>query len=318
MSLLLGSQRHARTAARSAAMVSALALLLSAWLASAESAKGDKKKPWDIEATWGPTREVPLDLRQGTWMSVDVHPSGERIVFDLLGDLYELPITGGEAIKLTDGVAWDFSPRYAPDGRSVAFVSDRGGGDNLWLLPVSTAGGAAPQTKPHALSDESFRLVSSPAFTPDGRFVAGRKHFTSGRSLGAGEIWLYHVDGKTAGVQMNAKPNDQKDLGEPAFSPDGRWLYYSRDATAGDHFEYGKDSNGAIYAIFRVDRRDGRTEQFIAGAGGAIRPTPSPDGRSLAWIRRHRGRTELMLRDLADGTDSVLDDRLDRGRVGYA
>lgn len=269
-------------------------------------------KGWDVESTWGPHREIPLDVREGTWMSVDVHPSGERLVFDLLGDLYELPIAGGEARKLTDGVAWDMAPRYSPDGRSIAFVSDRGGGDNLWWMPATEGAPKALAKKARAISKESFRLVSSPAWSPDGRFVAGRKHFTSTRSLGAGEIWLYHVRGGSAGVQANKRPNDQKDLGEPAFSPDGRYLYFSRDATPGGVFEYNKDANGSIYTIFRLDRRDGRLETLISGPGGAVRPTPSPDGKRLAWVRRHRGKTVLMLRELQSGIDLALDDDLDR------
>jgi imidazolonepropionase-like amidohydrolase/Tol biopolymer transport system component len=269
-------------------------------------------KGWDVEGSWGPRDDVTIDVREGTWMSVDVHPAGDRIVFDLLGDLYELPIAGGEARKLTDGAAWDMAPRYSPDGKGLAFVSDRGGGDNLWWMPAAAGTPAALAKQARALSKETFRLLSSPAWTPDGRFVVGRKHFTSRRSLGSGELWLYHVSGGTAGVQANVKPNEQKDLGEPACSPDGRWIYYSRDATPGGVFEYNKDPNGAIYAIFRLDRRDGRVERLIGGPGGAIRPTPSPDGRSLAWIRRHRGKTELMLRDLRTGENRRLDDDLDR------
>lgn len=293
-------------AAAAWALTSASLALGLAWPSAARGAgDADAAKPWDVESTWGPTRDVAIDVREGTWLSVDVHPGGELLVFDLLGDLYELPLTGGDARKLTDGAAWDFAPRYSPDGKWIAFVSDRGGGDNLWRMPAR--GG-----EPTAISKESFRLVSSPAWTPDSRYVAGRKHFTSGRSLGAGEVWFYHADGVGTGLQATVKPTEQKDFGEPALSPDGRWLYVSLDATPGAHFEYNKDSNAGIYAILRIDRRDGRSERLIGGPGGAIRPTPSPDGKSLAWIRRVRGKTTLMLRTLADGADAVLDDGLDR------
>lgn len=284
-----------------AAVASAVAPARPAWA----DGDDDAAKAWNVESTWGPTHDVAIDVQEGTWLSVDVHPSGEVLVFDLLGDLYELPITGGEARKLTDGAAWDFAPRYSPDGKWLAFVSDRGGGDNLWRMPAR--GGDAT-----AITKESFRLVSSPVWTPDSRFVAGRKHFTSGRSLGAGEIWFYHADGVGTGLQATVKPTEQKDFGEPALSPDGRWLYVSLDATPGPHFEYNKDSNAGIYAILRIDRADGRSERLIGGPGGAIRPTPSPDGKRLAWIRRVRGKTTLMLRTLADGSDVVLDDGLDR------
>ena len=56
-------------------------------------------------------------------MSIDVHPSGDKIVFDLLGDLYELPIEGGKATRITEGLAFDSQPKYSPDGKlPIVFV----------------------------------------------------------------------------------------------------------------------------------------------------------------------------------------------------
>src|SRR5688572_1515578 len=104
----------------------------------------------------------------------------------------------------------------------------------------------------HAVSNETFRMVNSPAWSPDRNHIAVRKHFTGTRSLGAGEIWMYPATGGE-GVQLTKRPNQQKDMGEPAFSPDGRYVYYSQDVTPGDIFEYSKDSEQGIYVIKRVD-----------------------------------------------------------------
>jgi imidazolonepropionase-like amidohydrolase/Tol biopolymer transport system component len=226
------------------------------------------------------------------------------VVFDLLGDLYTVPLEGGEARALTHTVAWEMQPRFSPDGKLIAFIGDRGGGDNLWLLPV--AGG-----EPTQVTKEDFRLVTSPTWSPDGQFLAVRKHFTSERSLGSGEIWLYHASGG-GGVQLTEKPNKQKDVGEPAFSPDGNGVYYSQDATPGDVFEYNKDPYPGIYAIKRLDRADGHVETLIAGPGGAIRPTPAPDGKRLAYIRREALATVLVVRDLVSGEERIVDGALDR------
>ena len=138
------------------------------------------------------------------------------------------------------------------------------------------------------MTKEDFRLVNSPVWSPDGNYIAVRKHFTKHRSLGTGEIWLYHVSGGK-GVPMTEKVNDQKDVGEPAFSPDGAFVYYSLDNTPGATFEYNKDPYNEIYAIKRLERATGRIETVAGGAGGAARPTPSPDGKSLAFIRRIGG-----------------------------
>ena len=268
-------------------------------------AASDKPKKWDVTDTPGETREVVVDTDEGTWMNLDVSPDGTTIVFDLLGDLWLLPIGGGDAKALTTGPAWDMQPRFSPDGSEIAFTSDRAGGDNVWV--VSVDGETTRQ-----ISKETFRLPNSPAWSPDGRYIAARKHFTSRRSLGSGEIWLWHSSGEGSGLQLNEKPNEQKDLGEPAFSPDGRYVYFSQDSTPGGVFEYSKDSNGQIYTIKRIDRESGEIEDVVTGPGGAVRPTPSPDGRWLAFVRRVSGQSTLFVHDLASGENHALYDELDR------
>src|SRR5574338_1058192 len=127
-------------------------------------------------------------------MSVDVSPDGKEIVFDLLGDIYVMPITGGEAKALTSGISWDMQPRFSPDGKWIAYVSDRAGGNNIWTMKRD----GSQQTQ---VTKEDFRLVNSPNWTPDSEYIVVRKHFTSTRSAGAGEMWLYHRSGGS-GLQL--------------------------------------------------------------------------------------------------------------------
>lgn len=281
--------------------------------------KAGKAPAWDVMTPPGFTNVTvaKIDVTEGTWMNVDVSPDGSTLVFDLLGDLYLLPIAGGDARPLTSGLAWDMQPRFSPDGQWIAFTSDRGGGDNIWVIRATAQDSQSPKESGlRQITSESFRLLNSPVWAPGGRQIAARKHFSSRRSLGAGEIWLYDVagvDGGVAdGVQMTTKPTEQKDVGEPAFSPDGRYLYYSWDATPGDSFEYNKDSNGQIYVISRLDREKGETERWVTGPGGAIRPTPSPDGTRLAFVRRDRFQSGLYLQDLASGEVRKLYGALER------
>jgi imidazolonepropionase-like amidohydrolase/Tol biopolymer transport system component len=263
----------------------------------------DEEK-WDVSSPLSPAKEVTIETDEGTWMSIDVSPDGATVMFDLLGDIFTVPIEGGDAQPLTQGHAWDMQPRYSPDGSLITYTSDSGGGDNIWVM--NSDGSDA-----EAITDESFRLYNSPAWTPDGQYVAARKHFTSRRSAGAGEVWLMHVEGGD-GVQMVERPNDQKDLGQPAFGPEGRYLYYSLDATPGDQFEYSKDPNAGIYAIKRLDRMTGRDIGYISGPGGAISPTPSPDGKYIAFIRRVRYKTVLWLHDIDSSAEWPIFDGLDR------
>jgi imidazolonepropionase-like amidohydrolase/Tol biopolymer transport system component len=272
---------------------------------TADAEKEKEKPKWDVAApSYAYDVDVPLDVTTGTWMSLDVSPDGREIAFDLLGDLYTLPIAGGEARSLTSGIPWDMQPRYSPDGRWIAFTSDRSGGDNIWVVDRDGK-------KPQQVTKESFRLPNSPAWAPDSQYIAARKHFTGTRSLGAGEIWLYHRTGGE-GLQMTKRSTEQKDDGEPAFSPDGRYLYWSEDTTPGKFFEYNKDPNGQIYVIKRLDRQSGKIVSFVTGPGGSIRPTPSPDGKSLAFVRRVRYKSTLFLKDVESGVERPVWDGLER------
>ncbi len=277
--------------------------------ASQPSTKASEKKDpakWDVETPpgeWG-WKDVPLDTTEGTWINLDVSPDGKTVVFDLLGDIYTLPIGGGDATPIKAGIAWHQQPRFSPDGRKIAYTSDAGNGDNLWIMNVDGSDATA-------VTKETFRLVNNPTWDPTGQFLVGKKHFTSKRSLGAGEMWMYHATGG-AGIQMTKRPTEQKDVNDPAFSPDGRYLYFDRDATRGRSFQYNKDSSGEIYVIERLDRETGEIVKIAGGPGGAARPTPSPDGRWLAFTRRVDYTTTLFLKDLSTGAERPLYSGLER------
>lgn len=280
------------------------ALALSVALAIGQPYANEDQKKWQVDSPKGEFLDATISTEQGTWMNIDVSPDGNTLVFDLLGDIYTMPISGGEATKLTSDIAWQMQPRFSPDGKHIAFTSDQGGGDNIWVMDVDGS-------NQHAVTDETFRLLNSPAWSPDGDYLVARKHFTASRSLGAGEVWLYHKAGGK-GVQLTKRENDQKDLGEPMFSPDGRYVYFSHDATPGKTFHYSKDSVAGIYKIKRFDRQTGEIETIIEGMGGAIRPTPSPDGKKLAYVRRDDFQTSLYLYDLTTGEHTKLYDKLER------
>jgi imidazolonepropionase-like amidohydrolase/Tol biopolymer transport system component len=274
--------------------------------AAAQSAPAKPAK-WDVNAPPGAiVRQVPINVDEGTWMNVDVSPDGRTIAFDLLGDIYTLPIGGGAPTRIAEGLAYEVQPRFSPDGKRIAFTSDRGGGDNIWVM--NRDGSDKRQ-----VTKEDFRLLNQPTWSADGRFIAAKKHFTTGRSLGTGEVWLYHVSGGS-GVALVKRANEaqQKELGEPTFAPDGKSFFYTRNVTPGLVFEYAQDSNTDLFNIERYDLTTGEVTTVASGPGGSVRPTPSPDGKKIAFVRRERTRSKLYVKDLASGVERKIYDALDQ------
>ncbi|WP_341713449.1 amidohydrolase family protein [Erythrobacter sp.] len=262
-------------------------------------AKEDDK--WDVTAPRDATiRQVPIRTDEGTWMDVDVSPDGTQLAFSLLGDIYTMPITGGTPTRVADGLAWEVQPRFSPDGKRIAFTSDRAGGDNIWVMN-------ADGSDKRQVTKEDFRLLNQPSGSPDGNYIVAKKHFTTQRSAGTGEIWLYHVSGG-GGVKLVARASEalQKELGEPTYAPSGDAVYYTRNVTGGPIFEYAQDSTQGTFAIERYDLATTEVTTVASGFGGAVRPSPSPDGKKLAFIRRDKDQTELWVKDLASGVERKI------------
>ncbi len=281
--------------------MSFLLLIVSVALGQPKDPKQEPK--WDVTAKHGPAVDIEFETDEGTWMAVDVSPDGKWIVFDLLGDIYIMPMAGGEAKLLAGGPAYESQPRFSPDGKRISFTSDRDGIDNIWIMNVDGM-------KPQQVTKEKERQVNNAVWTPDGQYLVGRKHYRNTRSLGSGEMWLYHVSGGT-GLQMTKRRNWEQDAGEPALSRDGRYLYYSEDISSGGGFQYNKDPYGIIYVVQRLDRETGKTEQYIRGAGGSVRPQPSPDRKTIAFVRRVGLKSVLFLYDIESGKETLLYDNLD-------
>src|ERR1700730_4103089 len=105
---------------RARGLISPIAALvfLGPWAAAQE-----KPAPrWDTTQPRGATRDIDFDTTEGTWMSLDLSPDGKWIVLDLLGHIYRMAATGGNAQCLTQnsGVALNMTPRFSPDGKTIA------------------------------------------------------------------------------------------------------------------------------------------------------------------------------------------------------
>jgi Tol biopolymer transport system component len=254
------------------------------------------------------TRTLDFTTDEGTWISLDLAPDGQTLVFELLGDLYTLPITGGEATRITEGQAYDMQPRFSADGTRLVFVSDRNGSENLWIAH-------ADGTDARPLTTGERENYVSPVWAPDGTYVMATK---------GTQLWLYHVDGgsgvQVTGHQESGAPTPPAHFGA-AFAPDARFVWVNLRGSLGGGFETGSAEGEAFgpdhaprssarsvapYQIGQLDRESGRVLVRTHELEGAFRPVPSPDGRWLVYATRHDAREGLKLLDLETGEDRWL------------
>ena len=248
-------------------------------------AGGPPPKPLPLEVG----RHANFSASKGTWISLDVSPDGRSIVFDLLGDLYTLPIAGGTATRITSGMAYDAQPRFSPDGKKVAFVSDRSGGDNVWILSLDLKDTTQ-------LTQGNGNLHFSPRWAPDGKYIVDSRSPGLG---GAAKLQMYHVDGG-GGLAVLQGPPPLKGMGA-AFSPDGRYIWY-----AGRNGDWQYNAILPQYELARYDRQTGESSRMTARYGSAFRPEVSPDGKWLVYGTRYHTETGLVIRDLASGEERWL------------
>jgi Tol biopolymer transport system component len=255
--------------------------------AKADSSKKDSLNyPKFKDLPLKPEREVKFTAKEGTWMSVDVSPDGKTIAFDLMGDIYTLPIEGGKATPITTGIAYETHPRFSPDGDKILFTSDRAGSDNLWYID---------QVKKDTVQITKDKNGDVPGahWTPDGEYIIVSK----GRRIS--KLWMYHKDGG-GGIQLNENPTSMKTI-DPFVSPDGKKIYFSQ--------RFGSWNYNALlpqYQIGTYDFEKGELSTITSRYGSAFTPTLSKDGQWLVYGTRWEDKTGLVLRNLKTGDEKWL------------
>lgn len=298
-------------------------LVAASLLALLTATSAGAQQPWDTTAPRGAVRELDFTVSEGTGMSVDISPDGQWLLFDLLAHVYRVPIAGGAAQVLSQdsGVALNYHPRYAPDGKSIVFISDRGGQANLWVMDAD--GGA-----PRPLLESSDSTFTEPTWSADGQAVFAVRQYPHalGTWTRTNRIWRVPINGDPPKELLGT---DSDLVFAPTASPDGRYLYYHRSSapvTADGYFKTATD-----HQIRRLDLQSGRDEPFDESAQrryyhrepfSDFAPRLSPDGKVMAFERRipggvteHGGvkldqQTGLWLRNLATGEETLAIDRL--------
>jgi Tol biopolymer transport system component/imidazolonepropionase-like amidohydrolase len=292
------------------ALTASVALLMAAVTAQQPSPSSDpaSKDAQKQELIVKPARTIEFTTDEATWMNIDASPDGTRLLVDVLGDLYTVPVTGGEARSLTSGMAWDYQARYSPDGTQIVFVSDREGSDNLWIMN-------ADGSNAKALTNERRFMFGSPTWSPDGQYIVARRYGTYPYDsyLRKYELWMFHKDGGS-GVQLTKGDAKLTRVAGPSFSSDGRYLYFS--AMSG-RFQYNADPGR--WQVHRLDRETGDVAQLTSGYGGGLRPMLSPDGKTLVYGTRHDAVTGLRIRNLDTREEAWLSRRITRDdQEGFA
>ena len=281
-------------------------------LSLASFAQEEKKAENDTTKDKKATKELPLEpertfrlkTTEGTWISLDVHPNGQEIIFDMMGDLYTLPVTGGKAKQITSGMAFDDHPRYSPDGKSIVYISDKSGSENIWTLDLSDE-----DAEPKQITKDKDKYYQGAEWSNDGNYIFASKGI---RTL---KIHMYHKDGG-GGIQIIKKPDPLQAI-EPAFGTDDRYLWFSRRFGSWNY-----NAQLPQYQLATYDRETGEIAAQTNQYGSAFAATLSPDGKWLVYASRYNTETGLRKRNLQTGAEEWLaypvrrDDQESRARLG--
>ncbi len=283
------------------------------------------------------TRSITIeDLYQFKFLSRPrISPDGQRIAFVVTtideqkhayrSALWMVPTSGGEATRFTTGPANAHSPAWSPDGRWLAFVSEREGEPvgkdeqeqkkhgkgkaQVWLIP--TNGGEARQLTfmPHGASNpvwspDSKRLVFNAAVGPIDEEGADGKPLPKARVIdrlfyrldGVGFIYerrqhLFLLD--IAGGEPQQLTDGDWDDGDAAWSPDGTRIVFTSNR-AEDRWRF---LVADLYTLNIVDGKAGELQRLTNGSLNCSSPSWSPDGKTLAFYGtpklRSGGHSEL-------------------------
>lgn len=283
---------------------------------SQDKEQNEEEKKWDVTEPRGETRVISFTTDEGTWMSLDISPDNKWLYFDLMGHIYRMSSDGGQAENLTEGtgIALNFHPAISPDGSQIAFISDRSGQSNLWVM--NSDGSDAKQ-----VFNEGMVRAATPEWSNDGEYIfLIRQDILEG---GSG-IWMYHKDGGK-GIEIG-------DGVWPSVSDVDSFLYYYEAVGP----RPGIGLNDALKGYNQLRRRDLNSgdvieitngvaaQQIRASSGGGYASEVSPNGKYLAFARQipdgtinYRGhefgpRTALWLRDLETGEERIIMDPIDR------
>ncbi|MGI5230340.1 amidohydrolase family protein [Actinoallomurus sp. CA-142502] len=219
-------------------------------------------RPAEAAASQSPGHGRTVRLREGTDVAAQLSPDGRFIAIDLVGVLWVLPASGGQARRLTSDLYDIAQPEWSPDGKWIAFQSYREGVFDIWMIRPD---GSGARRLTHGPYDHR-----EPRFSPDGRRIVLSSDLT-------GSYGIHTLD--VASGDLTPVTDTTAEEYEPAWSPDGTRIAFVVANTRIDVVDLGTGE---------------RTTPVTVPAGQVIHnPAWTMDGRDLVYSVVLNGRSEL-------------------------
>ncbi len=230
---------------------------------------------YHLDPASGAERHIPVRVgadavaARPDWESVDkligsynLSTTGKRAVFEARGDLWTVPAENGEARQLTaTSGARERDPVWSPDGKWILYISDESGEDELYLVDPGPADGKPRQKIRLTTDGAAWRYA--PLWSPDSRLAA-----FSDKNL---KLWVLDVTTKTLTL---ADTSALWEITSYSFSPDSRWLAYSKPVQRDREFS----------SIFLYDIQNRKVHRVTDGMTNDTQPVFDPEGKHLYFV----------------------------------
>jgi len=201
-------------------------------------------------------------------------------------DIFRLALNSGSEksqplANLIVSTALEASPRYSPDGKRIAFVSNRSGSDEIWVC-------GSDGENPIRLTSFRGPLAGSPSWSPDGKQIV-----FDCRPEGNADVYVVSAEG---GQPRRLTTDPAEDI-VPSWSRDGRWIYFTSNRSA--------DGGSGRLQIWKMPADGGAAMQMTRQGG--FEPMESPDGRWI-YFAQDRGSSSIRRMPVAGGAETAVFD----------